>query len=94
MHCFEWCQSTKSIWEEPECGTFFGTTFEEYATTNEMDFMGSVTMSPASGRQQAASDNTEVEEHCTTNEPVPNSVHLQPSQVPGTSYAVERDTTT
>ena len=26
MHCFEWCQSTESIWEELECGTFFGTT--------------------------------------------------------------------
>ena len=26
MHRFERCQSTKSIWEEPERGTFFGTT--------------------------------------------------------------------
>ena len=26
MHCFERCQSTKSIWEEPERGTFFRTT--------------------------------------------------------------------
>ena len=25
MHHFEQCQSTESIWEEPECGTFFGT---------------------------------------------------------------------
>ena len=30
----------------------FWNNFEEYATTNETDFMGSVTMSPASGRQQ------------------------------------------
>ena len=29
----------------------FRNNFEEYATTNETDFMGSVTMSPASGRQ-------------------------------------------
>ena len=29
----------------------FQNNFEEYATTNETDFMGSVTMSPASGRQ-------------------------------------------
>ena len=29
----------------------FQKNFEEYATTNETDFMGSVTMSPASGRQ-------------------------------------------
>ena len=26
MHRFKRCQSTKSIWEEPERGTFFGTT--------------------------------------------------------------------
>ena len=26
MHRFERCQSTESIWEEPERGTFFGTT--------------------------------------------------------------------
>ena len=26
MHRFEQCQSTESIWEEPERGTFFGTT--------------------------------------------------------------------
>ena len=26
MHRFEWCQSTESIWEEPEHGTFFRTT--------------------------------------------------------------------
>ena len=26
MHRFERCQSTESIWEEPEHGTFFGTT--------------------------------------------------------------------
>ena len=51
MHRFERCQSTESIWEELERGTFFRNNFEEYATTNEMDFMGSVTMSPASGRQ-------------------------------------------
>ena len=30
----------------------FQNNFEEYATTNETDFMGSVTMSPASGRQK------------------------------------------
>ena len=29
----------------------FRNNFEEYTTTNETDFMGSVTMSPASGRQ-------------------------------------------
>ena len=29
----------------------FWNNFEEYATTNVTDFMGSVTMSPASGRQ-------------------------------------------
>ena len=29
----------------------FRNNFEEYPTTNETDFMGSVTMSPASGRQ-------------------------------------------
>ena len=29
----------------------FQNNFEEYATTNETDFMGSITMSPASGRQ-------------------------------------------
>ena len=29
----------------------FRNNFEEYATTNETDFMGSVTMSPTSGRQ-------------------------------------------
>ena len=40
--------------EEP-CGAWhsFGNNIEEYATTNETDFMGSVTMSPASGRQLA-----------------------------------------
>ena len=31
----------------------FRNNFEEYATTNETDFMGSVTMSPASGRQKS-----------------------------------------
>ena len=30
----------------------FWNNFEEYPTTNETDFMGSVTMSPASGRQK------------------------------------------
>ena len=36
-----------------EPGTVLGTTLRsmEYATTSETDFMGSVTMSPASGRQ-------------------------------------------
>ena len=34
-----------------EPGIDLGTRNEEYATTNETDFMGSVTMSPASGRQ-------------------------------------------
>ena len=31
----------------------FGNNIEEYATTNETDLMGSVTMSPASGRQKS-----------------------------------------
>ena len=34
-----------------EVWNIFRNNFEEYATTNETDFMGSVTMSPASGRQ-------------------------------------------
>ena len=34
-----------------EAWNIFWNNFEEYATTNETDFMGSVTMSPASGRQ-------------------------------------------
>ena len=40
--------------QEELCGAWnsFGNNIEEYATTNEMDFMGSVTMSPASSRQK------------------------------------------
>ena len=37
---------TAGVWN------IFWNNFEEYATTNETDFMGSVTMSPASGRQK------------------------------------------
>ena len=38
--------------EEPcRAWNSFGNNIEEYATTNEMDFMGSITMSPTSGRQ-------------------------------------------
>ena len=45
-------RQSRGLREEP-CGAWnsFGNNIEEYATTNEMDFMGSVTMSPASGRQ-------------------------------------------
>ena len=60
-----------------------------------MCFIHPILQKKGKGKQtiQAASGNTEIEECCITNEPVPNSVHLQPSQVPGTSHAVEMDTT-
>ena len=41
---------SRGLWEEPcRAWNSFGNNIEEYATTNETDFMGSVTMSPASG---------------------------------------------
>ena len=60
-----------------------------------MCFINPILQKKDKGKQtiQAASDNTEIEECYITNESVPNSAHLQPSQVPGTSHAVERDTT-
>ena len=56
MHRFERCQSTKRCSrvlreEPPRAWNSIGHKNEEYATTKEMDFMGCVTMSPASGRQ-------------------------------------------
>ena len=43
----------RGLREEPcRAWNSFGNNIEKYATTNETDFMGSVTMSPASGRQK------------------------------------------
>ena len=55
MHHFEWCESTKrqlrGLCEElPGAWNSFGHKNEEYATTNETDFMGCITMPPAFSR--------------------------------------------
>ena len=43
---------SRGLREEPcRAWNSFGNNIEEYATTNETDFMGTVTMSSASGRQ-------------------------------------------
>ena len=53
MHRFERCQSTESIWEEPERGTFFGTTLR--STQQPMRRISwAASLSPASGRQKCS----------------------------------------
>ena len=43
---------SRGLREELESGTVLGTTLRSMQQPNETDFMGSVTMSPASGRQK------------------------------------------
>ena len=42
MHHFERCQSTESIWEEPEHGTFFGTTLSTQQPMRQISWAASL----------------------------------------------------